>query len=54
MQDGPWKLVLTYGKTISCSLYNTEGDPDETTDLSVKLEQITFRLRGLLEQKEGL
>ncbi len=54
VQDGPWKLVVTYGKTISYALYNTHDDPEEKTDLSVKLEQITFRLRGLLEQKEGL
>lgn len=54
VQDGPWKLVATYGKTIRYALFNTEADPQGQTDLSAKLDQITFRLRGLLEQKEGL
>ena len=54
VQDGPWKLVATYGKTITYSLYHKKDDPNEKTDLSVKLEQFTFRLRGLLERQEGL
>ena len=49
-----WKLVVTYGKTPAYELFNTEDDPENENDLSVQLEQITFRLRGLLEQKEGL
>jgi hypothetical protein len=54
VQDGPWKLVVTYGKTPTYALFNTEKDPQEKTDLSVRLEQITYRLRGLLEKREGL
>ena len=52
--DGDWKLVVTYGKTINYALYNLREDPEEKKDLSDRLEQITFRLRGMLEQKEGL
>jgi hypothetical protein len=54
VQDGPWKLVVTYGKTTNYALYNTANDPDQKTDRSGQLEQITFRLRGLLERQEGL
>ena len=53
-QEGPWKLEVTYGQTTTYALYNTESDPQEKKDLSVRLEQITFRLRGLLERNEGL
>eukprot|EP00913_Durusdinium_trenchii_P010922 g10251.t1 len=51
VQDGPWKLVVTYGKTINYALYNTQTDPDQKVDLSATLEQITFRLRGLIERQ---
>ena len=54
VQEGPWKLVATYGKMTTYALFNTASDPQEKTDLSVRLEQITFRLRGLLEKQEGL
>jgi hypothetical protein len=54
VQDGPWKLVATYGKTRRYALFHTEDDPQEKIDLSARLEQITFRLRGLLEKQEGL
>jgi hypothetical protein len=54
VQEGPWKLVVTYGKTTTYALFNTEQDPKETIDLAIRLEQITFRLRGLLEKQEGL
>ncbi len=54
VQDGPWKLVATYGETTTYALFNTESDPEQQTDLSARLEQITFRLRGLLEKQEGL
>jgi hypothetical protein len=53
-QEKPWKLVATFGKTTTYALFNTESDPQEKNDLSVRLEQITFRLRGLLEKQEGL
>ncbi len=53
LHDGPWTLVVTYGKRITYALYNTADDAEEKTDLSNRLEQFTFRLRGLLEQKEG-
>ena len=52
--DGPWKLVATYRKTTTYALFNTDRDINEKSDLSVRLEQITFRLRGLIERKEGL
>ncbi len=54
VQDGSWKLVASYGKTIHYALFNTATDPQQKTDLSAKLEQIVFRLRGKLEQQEGL
>jgi len=54
IQDGPWKLVVTYGKSISYALFHLEQDPQEENDRSVELEQITFRLRGRLEQQEGI
>ncbi len=54
VQEGPWKLVATYGATTTYALFHTEQDPQEMTDLSARLEQITFRLRGLLEKEEGL
>jgi hypothetical protein len=53
-QDGPWRLVASYGKEIRYALFNTESDPQQKNDLSAKLDQITFRLRGLLERQEGL
>ena len=51
VQDGPWKLVVTYGKTPQYALFNVANDPQETTNLAERLEQIAFRLRGLLERK---
>lgn len=54
VQDGPWKLVVTYGKIPQYSLFNTESDPKLKNDLAERLDQITFRLRGLLEQQEAL
>ncbi len=54
VQDGPWKLVATYGETISYKLFNTDDDPQEKTDLSARLENITFRMRGLLERQEAV
>lgn len=54
VRDGPWKLVATYGKTPTYALYHTENDAKEEKDLSARLEQITFRLRGLLEIRQGL
>jgi hypothetical protein len=53
-QDGPWKLVVTYGKTTNYALFHSEDDPQSRTDLAVRLEQITFRLRGLVEKQENL
>jgi hypothetical protein len=52
LQDGDWKLVATYGKTTTYELFNTENDPQLKTNLAKRLDQITFRLRGLLEQKD--
>ncbi len=54
VQDGRWKLVATYGKKTSYALFDTENDPQEKTDLAARLEQIAFRLQGLLEKREGL
>lgn len=54
VQDGPWKLVATYGKTPHYALFNVEADPQLKSDLAEKLDQITFRLRGLLERQEAL
>ena len=51
VQDGPWKLIVTHGKTTHYELYNTAADPTKKTNLADKLEQITFRLRGLSEQQ---
>ena len=54
VREGQWKLVATYGKTTSYRLFNLEDDPAGTEDLSEKLEQICFRLRGVLERQQGL
>lgn len=53
VREGPWKLVVTYGKQTTYALFHIEHDPQQQTDLSTRLEQITFRLRGLLEQREA-
>ena len=54
VQHGSWKLVATYGKTTTYRLYNHEDDPAGTQDLSEKLEQICFRIRGVLERQQEL
>lgn len=54
IEDGQWKLVVTYNELPSYKLFNTQADPKMQTDLADKLDQITFRLRGLLEQKLAL
>jgi len=51
VQDGPWKLIVTHGKIMRYELYNTATDPQQKTNLADKLEQITFRLRGLTERQ---
>jgi arylsulfatase A-like enzyme len=51
VQDGPWKLIVTHGKTTRYELFNTKDDPQQKTNLADKLEQITFRLRGLSERQ---
>ena len=51
VQDGPWKLIVTHGKTTRFELFNTKDDPQQKTNLADKLEQITFRLRGLTERQ---
>jgi parallel beta-helix repeat protein len=53
-REGQWKLVATYGKMTTYQLFNLEDDPAGTKDLSVKLEQICFRLRGVLERQQEL
>jgi hypothetical protein len=50
-QEGPWKLIVTYGKTTRYELFNTKDDPQQKVNLADKLEQITFRLRGLAERQ---
>lgn len=52
IEEGVWKLVVTYGKTPTYQLFNTEKDPQEKNDLSARLGNVAFRLRGLLEQQE--
>ena len=54
VEEGLWKLVVTYGETRTYALFHTKDDPQSKNDLSVRLEQITFRLRGLMEQQENL
>ena len=51
VENGPWKLVATFNKLPTFKLFNSLTDSDLKTDLSEKLDQITFRLRGKLEQK---
>ena len=50
-QEGPWKLIVTYGKTTRYELFNTKDDPQQKVNLTDKLEQMTFRLRGLAERQ---
>jgi len=54
VRQGRWKLVVTYGKTTTYRLYNLEDDPKGTADLAEKLDQICFRIRGVLERQQGL
>lgn len=51
VEDGPWKLVVTYGEKTKYSLFNTTEDPKETVNLATRLEQITQRMKGLLEKQ---
>ena len=51
MRRGPWKLLATGGKKKTYQLFNLDDDPHEKTDLSGRLEQQTFQLRGLLERE---
>ena len=53
VREGPWKLVVTYGKRTHYALFHMERDPEQTQDLAKRLEQITFRLRGVVEQQEA-
>jgi hypothetical protein len=50
-QEGPWKLIVTHGKTTRYELFNTKDDPQQKINLADKLEQMTFRLRGLAERQ---
>ena len=52
VRQGTWKLVATYGKTTTYRLFNHEDDPAGTKDLSETLEQICFRIRGVLERQQ--
>lgn len=54
IEDGPWKLVATYGDSTRFALFNTESDPESVHDRAEELNQVVFRLRGLLEQREAL
>lgn len=51
--EGPWKLVAVPGKTVRYQLFNIEDDPQQKKDVAEHLEQIVFRLQGLLEQQKG-
>ena len=53
VREGHWKLVVPYGQQTTYALFHVEDDPRQETDLSKRLEQITFRLRGLLEREEA-
>ena len=54
VRQGSWELVATYGKTTTFRLFNVQDDPRRTRDLAKKLDQICFRLRGLLERQQEL
>ena len=51
VRRGPWKLLASGGKKKTYQLFNLDDDPHEKTDLSGRLEQQTFQLRGLLERE---
>ena len=48
------KLFLDGRLSSNDQLFNTAQDPQAKHDLAERLENITFRMRGLLEQKEAL
>jgi parallel beta-helix repeat protein len=54
VQDGPWKLRITHGKTTTYKLFNTVTDPGEKTDLAPVLESLVFRLRGKFERQDSV
>lgn len=53
VRNGPWKLVVIFGKSTRYELYDAQRDPKESNNLSRTLEQVVFRLKGLLERREG-
>jgi hypothetical protein len=54
VEDGRWKLVAaTNSRKTTYVLYDLKSDPQGTIDRSEHLEQIVFRLRGLLEKRSG-
>jgi len=52
VRQEPWRLVVTYGKTTTYQLFNVVDDPEGTNDLADELEQICFRLRGVVERQQ--
>ena len=44
--------MVTYGKTTTYQLFNVVDDPEGTNDLADELEQICFRLRGVVERQQ--
>jgi parallel beta-helix repeat protein len=54
VRQGPWRLVVTYGPATTYQLFNIEDDPQGDRDLAEELEQICFRLRGVIERQQGL
>lgn len=51
IEDGEWKLVAKYNTVPEYALFHMPSDPDMKNDLTATLDQITFRMRGLLEQR---
>ena len=51
IEEGRWKLVATFGQPVVYQLFDSLTDPKMQNDLSAELDQITFRLIGLLERK---
>ena len=53
VDDGPWRLIVIYGEKIEYQLFHREKDPELRDNLSERLDQIAFRMRGMIEQMEG-
>lgn len=51
--QGRWKLIVVRGEKTTYHLYDTMTDEAQKDDLAQKMDTIAFRMRGLLERRDG-